>query len=138
MIALEPPHSDTEDLAPWEQAINWAGVCAAVTSRATIKQVHAEQAPEVSYTRFRRTLHRRATPPPATALRLTHRPGEKEQLDYCYGIAVVDRAIGEVRKTQFFAEFYRLAGLRLASLLATTTCRLASSRTNGCGAISVV
>lgn len=101
-VALAPPHFDPEDRAPWEQAIDWAGVRATVTSGATIKQVHAEQAPEVSYTRFRRTLHRRATPPPAVALRITHQPGEKAQVDYCDGVAVVDAKTGEVRKTQFF------------------------------------
>lgn len=102
MVALAPPHSDTEDRAPWEQAIDWAGVRAAVTSGATIKQVHAEQAPEVSYTMFRRRLHRRATPPPAVALRITHQPGEKVQVDYCDGISIVDARTGEVRKSQFF------------------------------------
>lgn len=102
MVALAPPHSGTEDRAPWEQAIDWAGVRAAVTSGATIKQVHAEQAPEVSYTMFRRRLHRRATPPPAVALRITHQPGEKVQVDYCDGISIVDARTGEVRKSQFF------------------------------------
>lgn len=101
-LAQVSPEGDTKELAPWEQAIDWASVRAAVTSGATIKQVHAEQAPEVSYTRFRRTLHRRAAPPPAIALRLTHQPGEKVQVDYCDGIMLVDRSTGEGRKTQFF------------------------------------
>src|SRR5690606_802280 len=57
-VALASPDADMKEPAPWEQAIDWANVRAAVTSGATIKQVHAEQAPEVSYTRFRRTLHR--------------------------------------------------------------------------------
>lgn len=34
-VALAPPHVDTEDLTPWERAIDWAGVCTAVTSGAT-------------------------------------------------------------------------------------------------------
>lgn len=101
-IALATPSPETEALAPWEQAIDWAGVRAAVTSGATIKQVHAEHAPEVSYSKFRRTLHRRAALPPAIALRLTHQPGETVQVDYCDGIAIVDPKTGEARKTQFF------------------------------------
>ena len=56
----------------------------------------------MSYTRFRRTLHRRAAPPPAIALRLIHPPGERVQVDYCDGITVVEPETGEVRKTQFF------------------------------------
>ena len=36
-LALAPPHLDTEERAPWEQAIDWARVRAAVTSGATIK-----------------------------------------------------------------------------------------------------
>jgi len=82
--------------------VSFALVPSDVTSGVTIKQAHAEQAPEVSYTRFRRTLHRRATPPPAIALRLTHQPGEKVQVDYCDGISIVDAETGEVKKTQFF------------------------------------
>lgn len=101
-IALASPPLDTEELAPWERAIDWASVRAAVTSGATIKQVHAEQAPEVSYTMFRRRLHRRAAAPPTIALRLTHQPGEKVQVDYCDGIMIVDPKTGEVRKSQFF------------------------------------
>jgi hypothetical protein len=53
-IALVSPHLDAEVFAPWEQLIDWVGVRAAVTSGAIIKQVHAEKAPEVNYTVFRR------------------------------------------------------------------------------------
>jgi transposase len=101
-VALSAPQAEAEELAPWERLIDWPAARAAVTSGATIKQVHAEQAPEVSYTRFRRTLHLRATPPPATALRLNHLPGEKAQVDYCDGISIVNAKTGEAPKSQFF------------------------------------
>jgi hypothetical protein len=71
-VALASPDADTKELASWEQAINGVALRAAVTSDATIKQLHVEQAPELSYTRLRRTLHCRAAPPSAIALRLTH------------------------------------------------------------------
>jgi transposase len=100
--AIGSRHPDTEGVAAWEHAIDWAAVRAAVNSGVTIKQVHAEQAPEVSYTSFRRTLHRRAAPSPVIALRLTHQPGETVQVDYCDGILIVDAKTGETSKTQFF------------------------------------
>lgn len=67
-----------------------------------MKQLHAEYAPEVSYTRFRRRLRVKASSSPAIAIRLEHKPGERTQINYCDGIAIVDRATGERRKTHLF------------------------------------
>lgn len=101
-ITLAPGPSEDREMADWARAIDWPAVRAAVTSGATIKQVHLEQAPEVSYTRFRRTLNRWAAPPPVVALRLSHQPGVAAQVDYCDGVSTVDPKTGEATKAQFF------------------------------------
>jgi transposase len=86
----------------WDGAIDWDEVAKAVTVGTTVKQLHAEYAPEVSYTRFRRRLRVKKPLAPAVTIRLEHKPGERTQIDYCDGIAVVDRATGEVCKTHLF------------------------------------
>lgn len=86
----------------WARCIDWQAVRAAVSAGATIKQLHAEWSPEVSYTRFRRMLHTRTVPVKAVAIRIVHEPGRTTQVDYCDGISLVDRATGEVVKTHLF------------------------------------
>jgi transposase len=86
----------------WDGAVDWTEVANAVTGGTTVKQLHAEYAPGVSYTRFRRRLRVKRPPPPAVTIRLEHKPGERTQIDYCDGIATVDRATGEVKKTHLF------------------------------------
>ena len=114
----KPPEEGAEDVvvadslpgAVWAQAIDWQAVRAAVSGGATIKQVHAEWAPEVSYTRFRRMLHLRAAPAKQVAIRIVHEPGRAAQVDYCDGVMIVDRVTGEVSKTQFFCGVLPFSG----------------------------
>ncbi len=86
----------------WDYSIDWKAVRQAVADGTTVKQLHAEYAPEVTYTRFRRRLRAKAPVPPAVTIRLEHKPGERTQIDYCDGIPIVDRNTGEKRKTQLF------------------------------------
>lgn len=86
----------------WERAINWSEVARAAANGTTVKQLHAEYAPEVTYHRFRRRLRVKASVSPAVTIRLEHKSGERTQIDYCDGIAIVDRATGEKRKTHLF------------------------------------
>lgn len=96
------PHAVDAADPTWTQAIDWQAVRSAVSAGATIKQLHAEWAPEVSYTRFRRMLHARTVPAKAVAIRLAHEPGRMTQVDYCDGISLVDRDTGEASKTHLF------------------------------------
>lgn len=86
----------------WDRAIDWGEVAKAASAGTTVKQLHAECAPEVAYNRFRRRLRAKAVVPPAVTLRLEHKPGERTQVDYCDGPLVLDRATGEARKTHLF------------------------------------
>lgn len=91
--------SETSD---WDGAIDWGEVAKAAAAGTTVKQLHAEYAPEVAYNRFRRRLRTKASVAPAVTLRLEHKPGERTQVDYCDGPPVLDRATGEARKTHLF------------------------------------
>jgi transposase len=86
----------------WDTAIDWDAVVKQRASGATIKQLHQEFAPEVHYTRFRRRLRARAPKPVVATIRLEHKPAEQVQIDYCDGIALVDRATGELTRTHLF------------------------------------
>ena len=86
----------------WDAAIDWQDVAKQASGGATIKQLHSELAPEASYTRFRRRLIAMAPRPITATIRLEHKPGEQVQIDYCDGIAIVDRVTGECRKTHLF------------------------------------
>ena len=94
----EAPSMATE----WHSAIDWAGAGSEIAKGATIKQLHQELAPEVTYASFRRRLLSSVPRPIQATVRLEHKPGEQAQIDYCDGIAVVDRATGEVEKTHSF------------------------------------
>jgi transposase len=86
----------------WDHAIDWTEVAAMARNGTTVKQLHAELAPEVTYTRFRRRLLSKSPRVAAVSLRQEHQAGEKTQVDYCDGIPVIERGTGEVRKTQLF------------------------------------
>jgi transposase len=86
----------------WDAAIDWEAVGKQVSGGTTVKQLHQELAPEVSYTRFRRRLVAKSPKRIPTTIRLQHQPAEQVYIDYCDGIAVVDRTTGEVQRTHLF------------------------------------
>jgi transposase len=99
--ATETPESTAMALE-WHSAIDWSSAGSEIAKGATIKQLHQELAPEVTYASFRRRLLSSVPRPIQATVRLEHKPGEQAQIDYCDGIAIVDRATGEVKKTHLF------------------------------------
>jgi hypothetical protein len=71
----------------------------------TIKQIHQEVAPEVTYLSFWRAF-RDQVPHQASlqdvTIRLNHKPGEKSQIDFCDGLLITDPITGKTTTTQFF------------------------------------
>lgn len=97
--AAEIPAATTTD---WHTAIDWPGAGSEMSKGTTIKQLHQELAPEVTYASFRRRLLASVPRTVAATVRLEHKPGEQTQIDYCDGISVVDRTTGECKKTHLF------------------------------------
>ena len=103
---LETPAGQASEPAAWIQAVDWDYVRKEVYGKGTtIKQIHREVAPEVSYLGFWRTFRdqvpRQASPSEVT-IRLHHKPGEKIQIDFCDGLPITDRATGKTTLTQLF------------------------------------
>jgi len=96
--ALPPAHQTPT----WDSAIDWQTVGEDVARGATIKQLHQETAPEVSYTRFRRRLLSKVPKQAAATIRLEHKPAEQVQIDYCDGVPIVDATTGISTKTHLF------------------------------------
>jgi transposase len=100
-IAPDAPSVGQQQLE-WDVAIDWSAVSKEAAAGTTIKQLHQELAPEVTYTKFRRRLLAKSLPVVSGTLRLDHKPAEQTQIDYCDGIPIVDRNTGECRKTHLF------------------------------------
>lgn len=103
---LETPAGETSEGAAWIQAVDWDHVRKEVYGKGTtIKQIHREVAPEVSYLSFWRTFRdqvpRQASPSEVT-IRLDHKPGEKTQIDFTDGLLITDPATGKTTLTQLF------------------------------------
>ena len=103
---LETKPEEPSEPAPWVQGVDWEYVRAEVYGKGTtIKQIHGEVAPEVSYLNFWRTFRdqvpRQASPSEVT-IRLHHKAGEKTQIDFCDGVPITDPLTGKTTSTQFF------------------------------------
>ena len=101
-------HSTTEPAEPpaWVGVVDWEYVRQEVYGKgATIKQIHREVAPEVSYLQFWRAvrdqLPGQASPHQVT-IRLHHKPAEKTQIDFCDGVPITDPVTGKSTSTQLF------------------------------------
>jgi transposase len=86
----------------WHAAVDWSAAGTEMAKGTTIKQLHQELAPEVTYASFRRRLLASVPRPIAATVRLEHKPGEQAQIDYCDGIDIVERTTGECKKTHLF------------------------------------
>lgn len=82
--------------------IDWNHVREEVGKGCTIKQIHREAAPEMSYLGFWRAFRSELPVAPEVTIRLHHKPGEKTQIDFCDGIPVTDPRTGKTRPTQIF------------------------------------
>lgn len=102
-VPAEANGAEAADQPPeWHASIDWLAAASEMAKGTTIKQLHQELGPEVTYSSFRRRLLANVPRPIAATVRLEHKPGEQVQIDYCDGIAVVDRATGECKKTHLF------------------------------------
>jgi transposase len=100
------PATVASEVASWVAAVNWEYVRQEVYGKgATIKQIHQEVAPEVTYLTFWRAFRdqvsRQASPQEVT-LRLHHKPAEKTQIDFCDGLLITDAVTGKTILTQLF------------------------------------
>lgn len=98
----------------WAVAVDWEKVKREYHCGVTLKVLHQESAPGVTYKVFWhyfRSLVPAAVE--AVTIRLTHKPGEKTFFDFADGIDIVDRKTGECTSTQLFS-----AVLPFSSLLA--------------------
>jgi transposase len=97
------------EIAPagWIQGVDWEHVRQEVYGKGTtIKQIHQEVAPEVTYVSFWRAFHdqvARQVSPHDVTIRLHHKPGEKTQIDFCDGLLITDPVTGKTTPTQLFA-----------------------------------
>ena len=98
-----PNTSAVEPAAGWWAAVDWDKVVAELRSKGTtVKQLHREVAPQVSYWCFWRQLRERMPRQPSISLRREHQIGERCEIDYADGVAIADAATGELRKTHLF------------------------------------
>ncbi len=88
----------------WVDKIPWGKISHEVNVRGvTVKQLHAEYCPEVSYTTFWRVVWQRCLKSDRTVtLRLDHPVGERTQVDFTDGLYITDRITGVRRKTHLF------------------------------------
>ena len=85
-----------------EASINWDQIREEVGKGCTIKQIHRETAPEMSYLHFWRAFRDQVPVQPEVTIRLHHKPGERTHIDFTDGIGITDRRTGKVTPTQLF------------------------------------
>lgn len=101
-IAVVPPGLPLGSKS-WTQGVDWEKVRDEVQRRGTtLKQLHREWAPGELYLNFWREFRRHCPVQPEVSMRLVFKPGEKTQIDFTDGIAVMDAQTGVLRKTQLF------------------------------------
>ena len=92
-----------EGSVKWDSAIDWQKAKEEVGSKGvSVKQLHKELAPEVSYLRFWRELKQHLPPQAEVSLRREHVIGSEVEIDYCDGIVITDHATGKKTKTHLF------------------------------------
>lgn len=87
----------------WALVLPWEDLLKQKQRGVSLKQLYSEYEPKISYSRFCRVLAKHSpAPPPPTAARLVHQPGDKAQIDFSDGLCIKDRASGRSTKTQLF------------------------------------
>jgi transposase len=103
---LDTTPRETSLPAPWIRTVDWEYVRREVYGKGTtIKQIHAEVAPDETYINFWRAFREHVpqeASPSEVTIRLHHKPGEKVQVDFCDGIPITDPLTGKTTKTHFF------------------------------------
>jgi transposase len=92
--------------APWTETVDWQYVRQEVHGRGTtVKQIHQEVAPEVTYLAFWRAFKEEVghqASPKEVTIRLHHKPAEKTQIDFCDGLLITDPLTGKTTATELF------------------------------------
>lgn len=97
--AIAPSNAPTA----WHTAVDWEAVRGEMTRKGcTVKQVHIERAPDVSYWSFWRHLKIIFPKTPSVTIRIQHVIGERTEIDYADGVLITDRNTGKTRKTYLF------------------------------------
>jgi transposase len=103
---VSPRAESVLDPDDWRRLVTWDEVLSQLSLRyVSVKCLHQEYGPPgVSYWSFWRELKAR-TPQDLVSrarIRLQHKPGSRVEIDYCDGIAIVDRRTGECTSTDLF------------------------------------
>lgn len=101
-----PAATEATEPVDWIDGVDWEYVRQEIYGKGTtIKQIHQEVAPEVTYLSFWRAFRdqvpRQASPQEVT-MRLHHKPAEKTQIDFCDGLLITDPVTGKKTTTQLF------------------------------------
>ncbi len=96
----KPP--DTEKPVSWQDSVDWQQVRKEYGCGVALKVLWQEVCPSVDYLQFWREFRRECPVMPEVVLRLQHKPGERVQIDYTDGIAILDLKTGEIIQTQLF------------------------------------
>lgn len=102
VMGVTDPPKESPGAGAEARPIDWGHVRREVGKGCTIKQIHREAAPEVSYLAFWRAFRDQVPVSPEVTIRLHHKPGEKTQIDFCDGIGITDPRTGKVTPTQLF------------------------------------
>lgn len=101
-VNTSPPVSIIPEETEVTPPINWDHIREEVGKGCTIKQIHRETAPEMSYLHFWRAFRSEVPVSPEVTIRLHHKPGERTHIDFTDGIPIVDPKTGKKTPTQLF------------------------------------
>lgn len=100
-----PPKNSiiAQEVPIWARGINWEAVIKERRKGVTIKVLHYENAPHLSYWGFQRYLAKICPPKPRDITMCIPRvPGQTTFIDFADGINIVDRDTGTITKTHLF------------------------------------
>ncbi len=87
----------------WAEALDWTQISKRYSSGIQINQLHEEHAPDgIALSTFYRRFQMMREKTPNVTIPMTHKPGEKAQIDYCDGIDIIDPLTCKIKKTQLF------------------------------------
>jgi transposase len=97
-----PPVSSVPEATEVAPSINWTHVREEIGKGCTIKQIHREESPEMSYLHFWRAFRDQVPVQPEVTIRLHHKPGERTHIDFTDGIPITDPKTGKKTPTELF------------------------------------
>jgi transposase len=101
-VNIPPPVDSVPEETEVTPRVNWTHAREEVGKGCTIKQIHREEAPEMSYLDFWRAFRHQVPVQPEVTIRLHHKPGERTHIDFTDGIPITDPKTGKKTPTQLF------------------------------------